>query len=59
MSNQWFHIIVFKRIIVKKKRKENYEDKLFYYNLVDSERSINKNNILTSKQLDISVVVNT
>ena len=49
MSNQWFHIIVSKQVIVKK-RKENYYDKSFYYNLVDTERSINKKNILTSKK---------
>ena len=50
MSNQWFYIIVFKWIIVKK-RKENYEDKSFYYNMVDSEISIKKKNIVTSKKI--------
>ena len=59
MSNQWFHIIVCKRIIVQEKEKKIIKTNHFTTIWSVVKEALRKKYFNFKKNIDISVVVNT
>ena len=59
MSNQWFHIIDCKRIIVQEKEKKNIKTNHFTTIWSVAKEALRKKYFNFQKKIDTSVVVNT